>query len=358
MPSISPNDWDDILDDIRDQKAVLLIGPEIMKINGLPVNRCLRDSLFERNSEDITFYYERDGLFLFKSPESKVRIARQVKRFYRDLAPDEALLKRIVQIPFHLIVSLNPDTFVSEALYQYGIKHRFHYFQHRNRDNENDEIEKPGRAQPLVYNLFGSKDQDDSLILDYDDVYKMLQSAFGSSSLPNKFLRSFREASTYIFVGFQFEKWYSQLLLKFLSDSGRREKLISINNDLTDKDTHEFVIRQFQIQFMGDQFDFFGELFQHCGKMGLLRPLAEESACPQAVTIRQRIANSEIADALDLFHDALRGRADENEAILLKSRYNKLLEDQEKGILDSRDYRTEINRILDSMLDLTKTICP
>ena len=260
MQTISEHDWQDILDDIKDQKAVLLIGPEIMQFEGLSLNRHLRNNLNERNQEDIAFYYERDGFFLFKSPEAKVRVARQVKRFYRDLIPDESILQRIVQIPFHLVMSVNPDTFVSEAFYRHGIKHRFHYFQHHHRENENDEIEKPTQALPLVYNLFGSKDQDDSLVLDYDDVYKMLQSAIGTSSLPNKLLRSFREASTYIFLGFQFDKWYSQLLLKFLSDTGRREKLISINNSLTDTDTHQFVIRQFKIQFMGDQYDFFGEL--------------------------------------------------------------------------------------------------
>ncbi|NJN33364.1 MAG: hypothetical protein HC817_03010 [Saprospiraceae bacterium] len=140
MPTISENDWLDILNDIQDQKAVLLIGPEIMKIEGMSMNGYLRDSLNQRNSDDIAYYYERDGFFLFKSPEGKVRVARQVKRFYRDITPDETVLQRIVQIPFHLVVSVNPDTFVSEAFYRYGVKHRFHYFQHRHRDNENDEL--------------------------------------------------------------------------------------------------------------------------------------------------------------------------------------------------------------------------
>ncbi|MCY7327692.1 MAG: SIR2 family protein, partial [Saprospiraceae bacterium] len=274
MPTLSDSDWQDILDDIRDQKAVLLIGPELLRAAGQPLYRQLRDHLQQRHADDIAFYYERDGFFLFKSPEGKVRVARQVKRFYRDVVPEETILQRIVQIPFHLVVSVNPDTFVSEAFYRHGVKHRFHYFQHRHRDNENDEIEKPTKALPLVYNLFGSKDQDDSLVLDYDDVYKMLQSALGTSSLPNKLLRSFREASTYIFLGFQFDKWYSQLLLKLLSDTGRSEKLISIDNELSDPDTHQFVVHQFQIKFMGDQFDFFGALHQRCMDAHMLRGTA------------------------------------------------------------------------------------
>jgi hypothetical protein len=349
MPNISENDWLDIIEDIQDQKAVLLIGPEIMQINGQPLKQHLRDSLYERNKDDIAFFYERDGFFLFKSPEGKVRVARQVKRLYRDIRPSDALLEQIVRIPFHLVLSVNPDTAVSEAFYQQGVKHRFHYFQHRHRDNENDEIEKPTRALPLVYNLFGSKDQDDSLVLDYDDVYKMLQSALGTSSLPNKLLRSFREASTYIFLGFQFDKWYSQLLLKFLSDNGRREKLISINNATIDVDTHQFVIREFQIQFMGDQYDF-------CGNAQILRGGNQDTNCPEAVEILKRVGMGEIDNALDLLLTAAKGQDWENEVRHTQGRFSQLENDKYK--LDSRDYRTGYAQLLDTILELSKKICP
>lgn len=356
MSTITNSDWLDIIEDIGDQKAVLLIGPEILNIDGIPLHQRLRDALYQRNEEDIAYYYERDGLYLFKSPEGKVRVARQVKRFYRDITPNDAVLLRLAQIPFHLIISLNPDTFVSEAFYKYGIKHRFHYFQHRQLDNENDEIEKPTKALPLIYNMFGSKDQDDSLVLDYDDVYKLLQSALGTASLPPKMLRSFREASTYVFLGFQFDKWYSQLLLKFLSDTGRREKLISINNPMEDTDTHQFIIRQFQIQFMGDQFDFFGELHRRCAEAKILRPIAEQDTCPAAVDIRKRVAMGDIDNALELLQRAAAGQDWENDVVLLQGRHSKLEEDKDRT--DSRDYRTGLAQILDTLLEYTKLICP
>jgi Effector-associated domain 11/SIR2-like domain len=356
MTPLSQNDWTDILDDIKDQKAVLLIGPELMQMEGKPLNRHLRDNLHQRNPDDIAYYYERDGFFLFKSPESKVRVARQVKRFYRDMLPDEGILQQIVQIPFHLVVSVNPDTFVSEAFYRSGVKHRFHYFQYRHRDNENDEIEKPTRALPLVYNLFGSKDQDDSLVLDYDDVYKMLQSAFSAGSLPNKMMRAFKEASTYIFLGFQFDKWYSQLLLKFLSENGRSEKLISINNPLSDTDTNQFVLRQFQIQFMSDQFDFFGELYKQCDAAKILRGVADNTLCAEAVAILKCVAIGEVDNALEALHNAAQHKDWENEVIHLKGRYTRLEDDKDKT--DSRDYRTELAKILDTIIEYTKNVCP
>jgi Effector-associated domain 11/SIR2-like domain len=255
-----------------------------------------------------------------------------------------------------LVMSVNPDTFVSEAFYRSGVKHRFHYFQHRHRDNENDEIEKPTKALPLVYNLFGSKDQDDSMVLDYDDVYKMLQSALGTSSLPNKLLRSFREASTYIFLGFQFDKWYSQLLLKFLSDNGRIEKRISINNPVIDPDTNSFVMNQFQIQFMGDQYDFFGELHKRCEDAKILRGVGNDTLCPQAVEILKQVAIGDIDNALDMLKNAASGKDWQSDIIHTQGRYSKLQEDKDK--LDSRDYRTTLAQILDTIIEYSKKVCP
>ncbi len=356
MPTISDNDWDDILDDIKDQKAVLLIGPELMNFEGLPLNRHLRNSLYERNADDIAFYYERDGFFLFKSPEAKVRVARQVKRFYRDITPDETVLQRIVQIPFHLVVSVNPDTFVTEAFYRYGVQHRFHYFQYRQRANENNDIEKPTQALPLVYNLFGSKDQDDSLVLDYDDVFKMLQSALGTSSLPTKLLTTFKDASTYIFLGFQFDKWYSQLLLKLLSDNGRSEKLISINNALSDADSNQFVISEFKIQFTGDQYDFFGELHKRCGEKNMLRDTYDSGIGSEAVQIRKRVANGELKEALELLAKAGQNLNWGSDVALLQGRYSNLESERDKGKTDSRDYSVEFAKILDAIIEYTKKI--
>lgn len=333
----------------------MLIGPEIIHFEGKPLHHCLRESLFKCNPSDIAYYYERDGFFLFNSPEAKVRVARQVKRFYRDSNPDEAVLQKIVQIPFHIIVSLNPDTFVSEAFYRHGIRHRFHYFQHRGRANESEEVEAPNRAVPLVYNLFGSKDQDDSLVLDYNDVYALLQSVFGPTGLPNKFLLSLRKARTFIFLGFQFDRWYSQLLLKFLNDGGVMDNQLAINTTIADADTESFLVQQFKIQFLGDQGDFFQELYDRCSGKNLLRPVAEENSCPEGVEIRKRIANGEIDLALELLAKALKSTGNEDEVTQQSSRYANLERDKEKT--DSRDYRVEYNRIVDGLLELVKSVC-
>jgi hypothetical protein len=354
MTPISNDDWEDILDDIRDQKAVLLIGPEIKTKQGKSLNQLLREDLYERIKEEVVFYYERDGFFLFK-PHKKVRVGKRVNRFFNEIKLDETVLQQVVQIPFDLIISINPDTVISNAFYRYGVKHNFHYFQHGQKENEDSKIESPTKAKPLVYNLFGLKDQDESLVLDYDDVFKLLKSLLGTPGLPTKLQRKLQAARTYVFLGFQFDKWYAQLLLKLLQDD-LYEKIISVGNELTDIESNQFVIRQFQIQFLGDQYDFFGELYKRCDAAKILRGVGADNLCAEAVAILKCVAIGEIDNALELLHNAAKGKDWENDVILLKSRWSNL--QKNKDSMDSRDVHTEYAKITDSIIELTKNVCP
>jgi hypothetical protein len=357
MAQLSEKDWKNILDDIRDQKAILMIGPELIQVDGKSLNQLLREYLEAECPDDILYYYERDGLYLFNSPVSKVSAIQELNRFYREVEPDQNFLQRLVQVPFHLIVSLNPDTFLSEAFYRHQVKHRFHYFHHKPQHQHQVEIEKPTSAMPLIYNLFGTKDKDESLVLDYDDMYNILHSMFSAPGLPNKFLVSFREARTYIFLGFHFDKWYSQLLLKFLNGKG---KLLSIQHPRIESDTYQFMITEFKIKFIGSEHDFFEQLYKRCDvqkdaqKKKMLRSIAETALAAPAIEVLKRVAIGEVDNALDLLLVAADGLDWENDIILLKGRYTRLEEDKERT--DSRDYRIELAKILDNIIEYTKHI--
>ncbi len=270
---LSLTDFQDIIDDIKNQRAILILGPDYFRVDGESTNKKIRQKMFENASSDIAYFYEKNNLYIFSSIQGKLRASRQMRRFYDEIMPDETIMQYIVQTPFHVVLSLSPDSFVSEAFQRYGVEHRFHYFQHRFPYDKNEEIEKPSKISPLIYNLFGSIHENDSLVLDFDDLYKMVQSILGTSSLPNKLLRAFREAGTYIFLGFQFDKWYAQLLLKLLSDGGRGEKLIAINSDISDHDLKHRLLLQFNIVFVENEFDVLGKIFQSCSNAKILRDI-------------------------------------------------------------------------------------
>ncbi|MCB9314817.1 MAG: hypothetical protein H6569_01625 [Lewinellaceae bacterium] len=123
-----------ILTDLRQSRCVLLIGPEIARIGTESLRMALRNHLNQTNAEDIAHYYDRDGFYLFRDKVAKEDVQREVVLFYEEnhtgTTVDEAIFKRVLQIKFPLVLSINPDNFLSDAAYKYGVKHRFTYFHH------------------------------------------------------------------------------------------------------------------------------------------------------------------------------------------------------------------------------------
>ncbi len=216
-------------------------------------------------------------------------------------------------------------------------------------------MEKPSKTFPLVYNLFGCKDQDDSLVLDYNDMFKMLKSALQDPSLPDKLMASVKKARTYIFLGFQFDKWYSQLLLKILCDNEESDKRISVNSPLIDDALNIFVINQFQIKFISNHNDFLGELHERCEKAKILRGVEEENICPAAAEILRYIKNGNLEEALSKLSSASNGKDWKDDVILLQGRYAVL--QQQREDMDSRDYRPELVKIINSLIEYCKKVC-
>ncbi len=349
--------WDDLLDDLRDQQCVLFVGPDIVQVNGRPLSEAARTYVKSQSQEgQIVQDYERDGFFLFKDGAAKTNARRYLKRFYRDTAIDDGIFRQILEIPFHLVVSINADTLLDDVGYRYGVRHRFGYFKSRNRAVE--EVEAPSSATPLFYNLCGCKNQDDSLLLDYEDLYQLLQSALGTPGLPQKLLETLGSARTFLFLGFQFDKWHTQLLLRLLQGGRSDLSNLVVKAQVADEDTRVFLVNQFNIQFLGGQFDFFAELYEHCRTERMLRRLAPALG-GDATGIVQHVQNNALDRALEQLEETAR-RQNNDEAIkaatMLMSRFRHWSDESEKGKMDSRDAFVERNRIVDAILETAQQL--
>lgn len=249
--------------DIKKQQCVVLLGPEIVKSGDKTVRQALREHLNETNADDIAHYYERDGFFLFREEIAKQDVQREVVEFYEahntDQEVDETLLKQLVQLKTHVVLSINPDRFLSDVAYKYGIKHRFAYFQHGGEAVM--DVEEPTIETPLFYNLCGSTERDDSLVLDYDDLFSLLSALLGSPGLPAKLDKAVKDAKHFLFIGFDFDKWYSQLLLRLLSGKKAIRKF-AIDPYLKEENTTVFLVKQFGIEFIGSSWLIMGIIFE------------------------------------------------------------------------------------------------
>lgn len=356
MADFNTPEWDkkfrSIFADIKQNKCIVLVGPEIIKIGTHSLRDVLRDQINKTNSDEIAHYYERDGFFLFRDKIAKEDVQREVVLFYQDhnITKDiaEDLFLQLVRLRTHVILSINPDTFLSDVAYKYGIKHRFAYFQHGGTAVQ--EVETPSADMPLLYNLCGSLDRDDSLVLDYDDLFKLLSSLLGSPGLPPNLSLALKQAKHFLFVGFDFDKWYSQLLLRLLSGE-RAIRKFAVDLSEKNENTKMFLVKQFGIEFIEDEAAFLLELIRRSKAEGLHRDVVEAKT-PAAVKITYFLQNGDVLNALNILKDHHKSH---QIAIQLSAQYHDLKERETKKSIDSRDYSLYYNRIVDAILETLKT---
>lgn len=360
--------FEKILDNISAQKCALVIGPELMQFEGKPMNMYLRDKLYKQYEGDVKHYYQNDGLFLFRSKNDSVKydvalsLRKECKNLPNTAGFDEGILKAIAQLPFHLIISINPDTFLSDTFYKYGVRHRFAHF--RKGEKPNTEVAVPTREEPLIYNIAGSVLEDESLILDYEDLFSLISSSLGAASLPNGLKTTLRDIRTYVFVGFPFEKWYTQVMLR----------IVCINYTYTNyadphkisPDTNTFLTNEFNFEFWDNKDDDFLSAFLKTAaeykdttsgntERPFLRELLKDPLAPDEVSIIREIKNGNYDKAIEhLIAFAKGNAAHENEAVQISGRYQYLMQNQTK--IDSRDYLTNLNQISDAIITLARQI--
>lgn len=360
--------FEKILTYIANEQCALVVGPEIMQFEGKPMNMYLRDKLHKQYEGDVTYYYQNDGLFLFRSDDPSVKsdVALSLRKEC-NLLPgtpgfDENILKAVAQLPFHLIVSINPDTFLSDTFYKYGVRHRFSHF--RKGPRPSDEVAPPTREEPLIYNIAGSVLEDESLILDYDDLFSLIGSTLGASTLPTGLLTALGSIRTFIFLGFNFEKWHTQILLRILSGKPADQKYAGPHK-LT-PDTHTFLDKQFKIVFWDvNNGDFLTTFLQAAtdfkdtdpknANRTFMRPLLEDPLAPEETNIIREIQNARFDKAIARLLDFAKGKAGlEDQAVHLSSRYQHLTKNQ-TGI-DSSAQLTTLNQITDTAITLARQI--
>ena len=353
-------DWDIIIQTIREEKCILCLGPEIFTdADGRKLEGQLATEFDIPNNPDIRNYYPQDGLFLFSTEESKTRFYYKLKRFFDGNFPrTENLLEKIARIPFHLIISLTPDNLLCRVAEHQGLpcKQDFYW---KNRSPVSS-AKMPGRQAPLVYNMFGSIHERDSLVLTYQDLFDYFDSILGARSMPTELKKIISETDNFIFLGIQFERWYMQLLLRILSKYNDKDSFLRYASSLSvDEQIAVFCKEQFRITFVQENIhEFIGQLLEECQKEGLER---QAGAQPSSVLkgIRTLIGKADTDNAIRKLKEFLEqcGEPAEelcDEAILLAERNNRLQRRIRNGSIDERDAEVKRNQMTEAMLGIIR----
>jgi len=270
--SNSQIDWDLLVESIQEEKCILLIGPEIFTEQGKSLQSNYLDQLAKSEKDKIHAYYPNDGFFLFKEEMYKGFFTQKLRNFYKQNFSD-ALYSQIANIPFHLVISLNSDNQLYNMFLKSGIQCDFEYFS----KNRVAELKPPAKSKPLVYNILGSINDEESLILSHDDLFEYMQAIFGNNTVPLELKKAFKSANELIFLGFQFDKWYVQLILRLFELHKKKYSFYRFASGAKDEETKSLCINQFKIEFIDNNIQQFIEsIFSHCQKKGLLRNQKQE----------------------------------------------------------------------------------
>lgn len=204
--------WEMILQKIDEQKCILVIGPDIATADASKtINEALKEKVFS-NADGEIGYYPDDEFFSFTDDDEKGYAIGNIQKFYKALQPNE-LHHKITEIPFHLIFSVSPDRLLEKVFNEKNLSYTFAFY---NKEQNPEQIDKPTKENPLIYNLFGDIETDGSLVFTYDDLFDYLIKIFGDFKLPQSLQNELKRSSVVLFLGFKFDKWYFKLLLRLL----------------------------------------------------------------------------------------------------------------------------------------------
>ena len=363
------NDWDELAQSIADGEAVLVLGPDAIPLYRLgppPPNdpeepaeatfsQLTRRRIQTALGASVTYFYSRDNLFLFRDKDAKNQAQKVVKRCANDKSwlPDAELLRRIAAMKFPLILSLSPEAYTRAAFSQYGLPYQFDYFTAKDKTTDTA-LTAPKASQPVLYNLCGYalEDDYDSVILDYHDLFGLLTALLGDLNVPDALRGKLKKANRFVLLGFQLERWYSQLLLQYINkldgefDNGKHN--FALLTDLRE-DAREFVIEQFQVKCIAPSQEEWDRLFEACSRYDALRALPDPLSGP-ATQIRLLVERDDLPGALDVLDKNSAALGDPTLVSLLKSQYTGWLNDKTAQTADPRDLNLLKNQIRSRIL--------
>ncbi len=347
-------DWDIITETIAEQKCILFIGPEVLSgADGKPLNTMLREYLNIDDNPSIQKYYEDVELFLFKNGTEKTRTYYKIKKFYnQQFERAEALFAKIAEIPFHLIISINPDEKLPDAYRKLGRKFKFDFYW---KNKTGDQAKRlAGGNIPVIYNMLGHIGEQESMILSYDDLFDYFNS-IANDVIPADIRLTVKDASNLIFLGFDFEKWYMQLLLRFLYTKQDQYRFMQYaSNSIMQERTRSFCVDQFQIEFVPNNvYEFVEQLYDKCREEGLLKA-AEEDVIQQTIALVEKNKLEEALQMMKTFLSQIDEKGEElrEQISLLISRQQEIKKREILGMIEEENLLINTARIKAEFMEL------
>ncbi len=353
-------DWEDILRDIAKQRAVLFIGQDFLPHTEETIFLDLYKKLTAFPEHGIDYFYPHDGFFLFSSTGKKNKARSHTADFYKNIKPDPILMQKITEIPFRMIINVNPDKNLVNAFRDQYIEPQFDYFTCGSKKPV--EIVEPTADFPLIYNLFGSIDKDESLVLDYEDLFDYLTNLLSNLNVPQTVQTVLKETRTYIFLGTRLEKWYSQLLFRYLNKKENHfddsNKNYTMRPNFSDGgETETFFKKQFNVNYFGIKNEFLNDLHQRYAIYAAEQHNEFSHLAPRD-RVKRYLEEDKTQLALQVLtaHQHTFSELDANALILIKGNFVRYRNNLTKKMLYENELNIIHNQIKHAVLDFSKIL--
>jgi TIR domain/SIR2-like domain len=219
--------WRKLIESIKRGNCVLLLGPEASldptDTANVPLTHKLANHLANHsalagnkdlvNRNDIAHVAQ-----LFKQQQDRMDLEMAVGEFYatyQDLTTE--FHKCLAELPFTLCINTTLDNFFSNALLQVGKSHVCDFYNFTRGLPSN--FIQPTVDKPYIYNLYGSCNDLESLVLTEDELLDFLVNVIKSSPELPPYIRSqfANKNINFLFVGFGFYSWHNRILLHTLN---------------------------------------------------------------------------------------------------------------------------------------------
>lgn len=367
--SIENHDWnfDALARHIENGKCILLLGPEFPLFDQPDdLDVVLKKYLEENHIYDLV-HFNRDGFFSFKDEDEKQRTYFRIIDFFRDLKPSR-LHEKIAELPFKVIISLSPDHLLKTTFEEKGRPFDFHYF-HKDKNPKRIQNE-PSPGKPLIYNMFGSIDEEDSMIFTYDDMFDYIINISRDHELPEQLQTELNNTKNYIFLGFDYDKWYLKLLLRIMNLHNKKvikahgmelEAMLKEAGVRIDPNIKTLYKKLFELEFIDScNVDSFVEkLYQKCKDRNILIESTHGKTEDVSNTIHDLLAKNKIEEAISnleayLNKNKLRDKIEITTR--LKGHFAKTKEDYTTFLINRETMQSEEARVTSAIMNLLKTV--
>ncbi|MEO0727914.1 MAG: AAA family ATPase [Bacteroidota bacterium] len=352
--TISNRDLEYLIRRVQQERAVLILGPHLyLDEAGVTMETRLSEHLSELDSKEsglFTRYYPASNLYLPYRDNSAEILHWEISRFYRkQKAP--GILRKLAALPFHLVLNFSPENLLKEVFIDEGFFCTSDYFAPGRRSSS---LAKPTIEDPLIYNVFGSVDDAQSLVYTYDALYNYYRNVFGASTQLNPLRSLLRTTNLVIFLGFPFERRFMSMVLKHLGVTQPNNQLLAFGYPIQEE--NRFFWEDYaRIRFYENLEYSLDEVYEAFAKEGLLR-VAKQERADLYEAVSSYISEGETRKAIDLIVDQAADSEIQEEALLLSGRNIALERRYRSGIMLEEQYQTEYNRIRQSILTLAKEL--